>query len=132
MFARTLMLAAAAAVMAGAATAAPSDYAFEPTTNAQGAGTVLTVRLRHIPSGAYVDNASVTRIERHQSFKGPAPFAETRRALRPVGNGIYSAVLPLSQAPASGYHLVATVPGESSAVHAMVDVPTRAVVAMPK
>jgi len=125
------MFAAVTAVMAGAATAAPSDYAFEAAANPQGTGTELVVRLRHVPSGTYVNNAAIARVDRHQSFKGPAPFAETRRTLQPDGQGNYRAMLTLS-GKAKDYHLVASVPGEPASLHAMVSPTVATAVAMPK
>ena len=110
MIRRSVLLAAILGLSSGAAAAAP--YVVESTACQAGASSQMLIRIRHAPTGAYVANADVWHIDRHQSFKGPAPFTEVRHRMRSDADGSYWTSLP-AQLPPSYERIVATIPGEA-------------------
>ena len=69
--------------------------------------------------------AKVWHVEKHQSFKGPAPYAETRLALLPDGQGGYRLRLPLHSHGNSLERVVASLPTEGAPIVASIAAPAR-------
>ena len=119
-----LMSAMLAAVLAGEARAGASDYRIEPAATAPaGVTSELVVHLRHASSGAYVPNAQIWHVERHQAHKAPGGFVQTRRAMAADGAGGYRLALPLHAHGDALEHLVVAVPGESASFLAAIHIP---------
>jgi hypothetical protein len=123
---RSAALAALLLVLSAApALAAPQDYRFElagPPTKS-GSGTVVKVRLIHVPDGKPVPGAVIFQSKFDMGPDGMAEMGAAVKALPPAESGVYAFEAEPSMPGNWGLTLSARVQGEAQTVRGTVTVP---------